>query len=152
MENRPTFRIARSLDDLVKVFIVRGIVFLEEQRVSYRDEMDAHEHAAIHILGEIEGEPIAAGRIRFIGPSAKLERLAVRKPYRGRGYGDELVRFAMYVARDRGFNEFRLNAQIAARDFYARHGFHICGDNFIEANIEHCPMVREDEPQGRVDI
>jgi predicted GNAT family N-acyltransferase len=144
MENRPTFRIARSLDDLIKVFIVRGIVFLDEQHVSYHEEMDEHEHAAIHILGEIDGEPIAAGRIRFTGPCAKLERLAVRRPYRGRGYGDRLVRFAMDVARNMGFNQFRLNAQITVRDFYAKHGFRVCGENFVEANIEHCPMIHED--------
>jgi predicted GNAT family N-acyltransferase len=144
MENRPTFRIARSMDDLIKVFVVRGIVFLDEQRVSYREEMDEHEHAAIHILGEIDGEPVAAGRIRFLDAFAKLERLAVRKPYRGNGYGDQLMRFAMEVARDRGFSKFRLNAQVAVRDFYARHGFQVCGENFMEANIEHCPMIRED--------
>jgi predicted GNAT family N-acyltransferase len=144
MENRPTFRIARSLDDLIKVFIVRGIVFMDEQHVSYHEEMDEHEHAAIHILGEIDGEPIAAGRIRFTGPCAKLERLAVRRPYRGRGYGDRLVRFAMDVARNMGFNQFRLNAQITVRDFYAKHGFRVCGENFVEANIEHCPMIHED--------
>lgn len=144
MENRPTFRIARSLDDLVKVFIVRGIVFMDEQHVACREEMDEHEHAAIHILGEIDGEPIAAGRIRFTDSFAKLERLAVRKPYRGRGYGDQLVRFAMDVARGMGFNRFKLNAQVAVRDFYTRHGFRVCGENLMEANIEHCPMIHED--------
>jgi predicted GNAT family N-acyltransferase len=143
MDNRPTFRIARSLDDLIKVFVVRGIVFLDEQHVSYREEMDEHEHAAIHILGETDGEPVAAGRIRFLDSFAKLERLAVRKPYRGNGYGDQLMRFAMGVARDMGFSKFRLNAQVAVRDFYARHGFRVCGENFMEANIEHCPMIRE---------
>ncbi|MBN1362242.1 MAG: GNAT family N-acetyltransferase [Sedimentisphaerales bacterium] len=144
MENRPTFRIARSLDDLTKVFIVRGIVFMGEQQISYHEEMDAHEHAAIHLLGELDGEPIAAGRIRVTGTCAKLERLAVREPFRGRGYGDELVRFALDVARERGFRTFRLNAQITVRDFYARHGFRVCGENFLEASIEHCPMLRED--------
>jgi len=117
---------------------------MDEQHVRYGQEMDEHEHAAIHILGELDGEPIAAGRIRFTGPFAKLERLAVRKPYRGRGYGDQLVRFAMDVARGMGSNRFKLNAQLAVRDFYARHGFRVCGENFTEANIEHCPMIRED--------
>lgn len=144
MENRPIFRIAQSLDDLIKVFVVRGIVFLDEQHVSYQEEMDEHEHAAIHILGEIDGEPIAAGRVRLLGSFAKLERLAVRKPYRGNGYGDQLMRFAMEVARDLGFSRFKLNAQLTVRDFYGRHGFQVCGENFMEANIEHCPMIRED--------
>ncbi len=144
MENGLTFRIARSLDDLTKIFIVRGIVFMGEQQISYREEMDEHEHAAIHLVGELGDEPVAAGRIRLFGTFAKLERLAVREPYRGRGYGDALVRFALDVARERGFHTFKLNAQLTVRDFYARHGFHICGENFLEANIEHCPMLRED--------
>jgi predicted GNAT family N-acyltransferase len=144
MEDRPTFGITRSLDDLIKVFIVRGIVFMDEQHVRYQEEMDAHEHTAVHILGQINGEPIAAGRIRYEGPFAKLERLAVRKEYRRQGYGDELLLFAMGVARDAGFTKFKLHAQIAAKAFYSRHGFKVQGAPFMEAGIEHCLMVRED--------
>lgn len=143
-EKRPTFRIGHSLDDLIKVFIVRGIVFMGEQGIRFGEEMDEHEHAAVHLLGELDGEPIAAGRVRVVQACAKLERLAVRRPYRGRGYGDDLVRFALEVARDQGLRTFRLNAQITVRAFYARHGFKVCGENFFEANIEHCPMIRED--------
>ena len=58
------FRIARSLDDLLKAYIVRAIVFIDEQRTPYAIEMDPHEHSAVHIIGEAEGEPFAAGRIR----------------------------------------------------------------------------------------
>jgi len=47
------FRIATTSGDLIKVFIVRGIVFLEEQNVPYSIEMDEHESTATHILGEI---------------------------------------------------------------------------------------------------
>ena len=54
------FRIATNPDDLIKVFIVRGIVFLEEQNVPYAIEMDDYENSATHILGEIDGEPFAA--------------------------------------------------------------------------------------------
>jgi predicted GNAT family N-acyltransferase len=132
------------VDDLIKAFIVRGIVFMDEQHVSYREEVDEHEHAAVHILGELDGEPIAAGRIRFLGSFAKLERLALRKEYRGRGYRSELLRFAMDVARDSGYSTFKLHAQVTAQPFYLKHGFTIRGDTFLEADIEHCLMVREE--------
>jgi predicted GNAT family N-acyltransferase len=144
MDSQPTFRIARSLDDLIQAFIVRGIVFIDEQRVSYREEMDEHEHAAIHVLGEMAGEPMAAGRVRFLGPYAKLERLAVRREYRGRGYGSALLCFTMEVARERGFHKFKLHAQTSALDFYRKHGFKIQGETFLEANIEHRLMTKED--------
>lgn len=149
MESQPTFRIARSLDDLIKVFIVRGIVFMDEQHVSYREEMDEYEHAALHILGEINEEPMAAARIRFDGPFAKIERMAVRKEYRRRGYGSELLRFVMQVARDAGFGKFKLHAQLPAREFYAKHGFQTRGETFLEANIKHCLMIKEDPSPER---
>ena len=117
---------------------------MHEQHVGYRDEMDEHEHAALHILGELDEEPIAAGRIRFIGAFAKIERLALRKEYRGRGYGDELLRFALEVARGLGFSKFKLHAQVAAKPFYARHGFKSQGETFLEANIQHRLMTKGD--------
>jgi predicted GNAT family N-acyltransferase len=145
MEERPTFRVVQSLDDLIKAYLVRGIVFVSEQRIGYREEIDEHEHAAVHVLGELGGEPIAAARIRFLGAFAKLERMAVRKEYRRRGYGSALLSFALQVARDHGFTRFKLHAQTSALPFYARHGFQPQGEIFHEVNIEHCLMVKEEE-------
>jgi predicted GNAT family N-acyltransferase len=138
------FRIVTSLDDLIKVFIVRGIVFLEEQRVPYSIEMDEHEYSALHILGEIESEPIASGRLRFSGEWAKLERIAVRKQYRKKGFGHQLVEYMLQVARQRGFRKYKMHAQLQLRDYYAKHGFKVQGDKFKEANIDHYLMIRED--------
>ena len=139
------FRIAESFDDLVKAAVVRGIVFLGEQHTSYVIEKDEHEPTAVHILGEIDGEPVAAGRIRFLGEFAKLERLAVRKEWRGRGIGSRLIEFMMQAARDRGAGKFKLHAQLTTKGFYARHGFQAMGDVFMETGIEHCLMVREEQ-------
>ena len=141
---RPTFRIAQSLDDLLKAFIVRGIVFMGEQHVSYALEKDEHEHAAVHILGETGEEPVAAGRIRFLGEHARLERLAVREEWRGLGHGSRLLGFMMDVARSRGFAKFKLNAQVTSKVFYLKHGFRVVGETFMEAGMEHCLMLRED--------
>ena len=138
------FRVAQSLDDYVKAVAVRAIVFVGEQGTSYAIERDEHEHASVHILGEIDGEPVAAGRIRAVDGYAKLERLAVRKEWRGRGHGDGLIEFMMQAARGLGFTRFKLHAQVAAKDFYARHGFTVVGDTFIEADIEHCLMVKDE--------
>jgi predicted GNAT family N-acyltransferase len=136
------FRTARCLDDLRKVFVVRGIVFVEEQQTSYALEVDEQEHACVHILGEIDGEPFAAGRIRFTEGWAKMERIAVRKAYRGRGLGGELLLFMLETARQLGARAFKLHAQTPVRAFYEKYGFQVRGDSFLEAGIEHCLMVR----------
>jgi len=138
------FRIVTSLDDLIKVFIVRGIVFLEEQQVPYSIEMDEHEYRALHILGEIDAEPIASGRLRFCGEWAKLERIAVRKQYRNKGLGHQLVEYMLQVARQHGVRKYKMHAQVQLRDYYTKHGFKVQGDKFKEANIDHYLMIRED--------
>ncbi len=137
------FKVVETLDELIKAFIVRGIVFMEEQGVSCAIEKDAQEHSALHIIGELAGEPIAAARIRFLGEYAKIERLAVRKQWRGRGYGIQLLDFAITTARQQGFKKFKLHAQTTALAFYAKHGFEAVGDLFLEADIEHRLMVKD---------
>lgn len=150
LENGPAtsaamFKIVDSLDELIKVFIVRGIVFIDEQKVPYRIEMDEHELSALHILGELDGEPIAAGRLRFLGKWAKLERIAVRKEHRNQGYGHAIVDYMLDVARTQGYHKFKMHAQAYLCDFYARHGFQVQGKLFKEADIDHYLMVREEE-------
>ncbi len=134
---------ASSLDDLVKVFVVRGIVFCSEQQVAYSLERDAHDCGAIHILGEVDGEPAAAGRIRAVEGWAKLERIAVRRRFRGSGLGHRLTEFMLQTARQAGFFRFRMHAQAHLEDFYRRHGFRPRGEVFDEAGIDHVLMTLE---------
>jgi predicted GNAT family N-acyltransferase len=138
------FRVVESKDDLRKVFAVRAIVFCEEQLVPYGIELDKYEESAIHVLGELEDEPIAAGRLRFIGEYAKLERLAVRKSYRGKGYGNLLLKYLLDLAREHGFSKFKLHAQVASEKFYLGHGFKPEGEEFLEADIAHRLMLKHD--------
>jgi predicted GNAT family N-acyltransferase len=139
------FRICSTLDDLGKAFMVRAIVFMEEQQVAYAEEVDKLEHSALHILGEIEGEPMAAARMRFLGEYAKLERIAVRKSWRGRGLGHDLVEYMLEIAREKGFRKFKMHAQAHLVDFYRVHGFEPQGEMFQEAKIDHFVMVKQDE-------
>ena len=135
---------ARSLDDLIKVFVVRGIVFCSGQAVSYELERDEYDCSAIHILGEVGGEPAAAGRIRAVSGCAKLERIAVRRRFRGHGFGHRLTDFMVAVGRQSGFSRFKMHAQAHLEDFYRTHGFRSRGEVFDEAGIDHVLMVLEE--------
>lgn len=137
------FRIVSSQDDMQKAFAVRAIVFVEEQNCPYQIEVDGKDFSALHILGEIDGQPFAAARMRFLGEYVKLERLAIRKSYRGLGYGKQLLRFMMDTAREAGFHKMKLHAQTQALDFYRKQGFQPKGEIFFEADIEHRLMVLE---------
>ena len=139
-----TFQIATSAEALAKALAVREIVFCGEQGIAYAIEHDDHDADSLHVLGEQAGAPIAAGRIRFVDDYAKLERIAVLKEQRGKGDGRALTEFMLALAHQRGFTRCRLNAQAHLVHFYAAHGFRPCGPHFLEADIDHCPMLRDD--------
>jgi predicted GNAT family N-acyltransferase len=138
------FKVVTNLDDLIRVFTVRDIVFIEEQKVPYKIERDKYDYSSIHVLGEDNGEPFAAGRIRPVGEYAKLERIAIRKQYRGKHLGHKLTDFMLETARSRGFKKFKLHAQTYLANFYKKHGFEIIGEMFKEAGIDHYLMIRND--------
>ncbi|MBU6391244.1 MAG: GNAT family N-acetyltransferase [Planctomycetota bacterium] len=138
------FKVVTNLDDLIKVFAIRGIVFVEEQKVPYKIERDEYDFTATHILGEDNREPFASGRIRTQGEYAKLERVAIRKSYRGKKLGHKLTEFMISVAKKQGFKKFKVHAQVCLVDFYRKHGFEVVGDVFREANIDHYLMIRDD--------
>ena len=108
------FRRIKSSEDLNKCFVVRAIVFMDEQTCPYEEEFDGLDESAIHILGEENGEPFACGRIRFLDDTAKLERLAIRRAWRGKKYGNELLKKMIEIAQNEGFSKFKLHAQCQA--------------------------------------
>ena len=139
-----SIKVASSPGDRLRAFMVRCVVFCGEQGVPYDIEHDEFEDTAVHVLGEIHGEPVAAGRLRCLPDYAKLERIAVRAPWRNRGIGAEITRYLMRLARERGYANYRMTAQAHLEAFYGRLGFRAVGEVFMEADIEHLLMVRED--------
>ncbi|MES1196246.1 MAG: GNAT family N-acetyltransferase [Steroidobacter sp.] len=137
------YKVCESLDDVVKCIAVRCIVFCGEQNISYLLERDEHDAGAIHILGTVDGEPVAAARLRYLNGYAKLERIAVRAPWRGKSFGLGITQFMIDRAKEQGFTVFKLNAQSHLENFYARLGFSTYGPHFMEAGIDHCPMKLE---------
>jgi predicted GNAT family N-acyltransferase len=119
---------------------VREIVFVQEQQVPLEEEWDALDPHCVHVIARADdGTPIGTGRLT---PEHKIGRMAVLKPWRGRGIGDAMLLALIDEAQQRGWREVSLNAQVSAIDFYLRHGFEPYGDRFREAGIEHQAMRR----------
>lgn len=138
-----SIRLATDAQDVLKVMVVRGIVFIEEQGVDWEGEIDGFEQEAVHVLGEVEGQPVASGRLRLLDDGwAKLERIAVRPRWRGRGIARQMVRFLLDEGTRRGASRFKLHAQVYLEDFYAEFGFIREGEVFSECGIDHLLMVR----------
>ena len=127
------------------MMVVRGIVFIEEQGVDWEGEIDEFEDSSIHILGEVDGQPVASGRLRMFPDGwAKLERIAIRPRWRGNGYAKGVVQMLLEEAARLGAAKLKLHAQVYLEDFYGEFGFHREGAVFDECGIDHILMIRED--------
>ncbi len=125
--------------ELDKAFAIRKQVFCVEQNVSEEIEMDEFDAVAIHILAYIDDKPVGTARWRFTEEGAKMERFAVLKEYRGKGIGEELVKYTLDKLKDNDF--IYLNAQESVIKFYEKFGFEVVGDCFFEADIPHKRMI-----------
>ena len=130
---------------------VRETVFVAEQQVPLEEEWDDLDPQCRHVIArDLQDQPIGTGRLT---PEHKIGRMAVLSEWRGRGVGDALLVALIDQARTLGWTEVKLNAQVSAEGFYARHGFEPFGERFMEAGIEHQAMRRALEPmssEGRV--
>ena len=132
---------ATSYDDL---HAVRRAVFIEEQRVPEALEWDDVDERCYHVLAvSDDGSPIGTGRLL---PDGHIGRMAVLRQWRGQGVGSAILQMLLDLARKDGLQAIALNAQTHAIGFYARHGFTVFGDEFLDAGIPHRKMRIQLEP------
>jgi len=141
--NRPDFSVRAAVwqEDAPALKAIRTRVFVKEQGVPQEMEWDEADNTSLHFMAcSDQGEPIGTARLMANG---QIGRMAVLKPWRGRGVGDALLTAALNQALTMGYPPPFLNAQASAVDFYARHGFRARGQRFMEAGIPHYKMELE---------
>jgi predicted GNAT family N-acyltransferase len=138
----------RNEDDLQAARDIRTQVFVEEQDCDPEEEWDGHDETSRHVLGIVDGTPVATARWRAVPHgeevTAKLERFAVRPAHRGKGYGTQLVEAVLDDAKHAGFDTFVLHSQAHLEDWYEQFGFRSTGQCFEEAGIPHVEMIKRD--------
>ena len=141
---KPTITIADWTQQRQAASALRRQVFVVEQGVPEALELDEMDAVSLHALAYDDHGPLATGRLL---PDGHIGRMAVRRDARGAGAGSAVLRALMERARQRGDREVVLHAQLAAQDFYARHGFAPEGEIFMDAGIEHIAMRRRFSPE-----
>lgn len=131
-------KIAESQKDIQDGLNIRKTVFVEEQGVSLDAEIDEFENESKHIVLYHNNTPAAVGRYRnYKDGYAKVERVAVLKPYRKYGYGKDVMKFINQKASEEGYKGTVLNGQSHAKGFYEKLGYITEGDEFLEEGIPH---------------
>jgi predicted GNAT family N-acyltransferase len=135
-------RLATTTADRDAVFAVRHEVFVVGQNVPLDIERDDEDATAEHVLAEIDGQVVGAGRLVVDGARGVLGRLAVLDTSRGNGLGASLVSLIEDRARARGCSVLELHAQTYVREFYERLGYGAYGEEYDEAGIAHISMSK----------
>lgn len=134
-------------DQLKECFKVRFKVFVDEQQVPEHLEMDEKDESpeACHHLLILEGEQaVATGRWYEYQPqTAKLQRVAVLKEYRGQSLGKQIILAMEQQARELNCTSSILDAQCQAEGFYDQLGYKVIStEPFYDAGILHVRMKK----------
>lgn len=125
-----------------KSLTIRQEVFINEQEIDSRLEIDEHENDCTYFL-TFFGEDIAStGRLRICGNKIKFERVATLKNFRGKHCGKKLMEEMLRYAKI-NHPELKpfMHAQLSAVSFYESIGWVKMGEEFSEAGIPHHAMT-----------
>jgi putative N-acetyltransferase (TIGR04045 family) len=125
-------------------FDIRREVFVNEQRLFVKSDMDKHDDDpdTLHALGFCDGVPVGAVRLFPLrGELWQGDRLAVLLPYRTVGLGSPLVRLAVAEAAARGGNRMVAHIQIGNVAFFRRLGWELDGTPETYHGMPHQPMA-----------
>lgn len=137
------YKLVSSDRELKAAFEVRRQVFVKEQNISEDLTFDSHDRQALHMV-VMDGErAIGTARVLLLSNNqAKLERMAILKPFRRRGIGRRIICYLIEELSKRQVEQVLLHAQYAVVAFYKSCGFEESGSPFCEVGIKHVKMQR----------
>ena len=138
------YKIVESGHELKGAFAVRRKVFVEEQGISQDIQLDSHDDEALQMVVKDGDRVIGTARVLFPAPNvAKIERMAILRPFRRKGIGSGMVSFLNEELKNRQISKAVLHAQHSAVAFYKSCGFVELDTPFYEAGIIHLRMERK---------
>ncbi|MEE2954057.1 MAG: GNAT family N-acetyltransferase [Bacteroidota bacterium] len=124
-----------------QAFSIRNEVFVIEQAVDKEEEYEFEEESIHFILFE-NNKACATARYRETKNGIKLERFAVLKEDRGKGYGMQILLKMLEDIQEINKTKY-LHAQVQVVPFYEKVGFKKVGRIFEEAEIMHYKMIKQ---------
>ena len=140
MKQSLEIRFIQNKKDYDEILDVRHRVFVREQKVPSSLEFDELDGEATHVIVKLRNETIGCARIRSIEGKLKLERIAILKEHRKKGFGTRLVNYLIEYCKRRKIKEIVIHAQYSRKRFYEGFGFQWRGAPFSEAGIKHIEM------------
>ncbi|QHQ33685.1 GNAT family N-acetyltransferase [Algicella marina] len=141
---------AETIEDIMRVTAIRAAVYMTEQDYGYEEEFDGNDFCATHLIGWVGQEPAACLRIRYFGGFAKIERVAVRPPFRNTRIVFTLVRAAFQHCTRKGFSKVVGHAREDLIPLYKMFGCKVAERSkdtgvYADSNFLYMEMIWEGE-------
>ena len=130
--------VAVNKKEIIDNFLVRGEVFIIGQNIDYKIEFDGLDNDCVLFTAYIEDTPVGAARLY----KNKVGRVATIDSYRKKGVATKMMSYIEEYAKNNGFTELVLNAQLYIKEFYLNQGYTPIGEIFQEADIDHIKMFK----------
>jgi ElaA protein len=135
-----------SLHELYSLLQLRSLVFVVEQNCVYQD-IDGKDEKALHLLGNFKGKIVAYARLFKAGDyfdNASIGRVIIHPEARDKKFGHELMKQAIAgIATYFNESKITISAQLYLKKFYESHDFIQTSEMYLEDDIEHIEMKRE---------
>ena len=126
--------------ELYEMLKARAEIFVVEQNCVYQD-LDDKDYTSLHVFYE-EDEKVAAYLRAFSKHEEIVQIGRVLTLNHGTGLGGRLLKAGIDQIREKMHQkQIYIEAQCYATGYYAREGFEICSDEFLEDGIPHVQMV-----------
>ncbi|MBO5065399.1 MAG: GNAT family N-acetyltransferase [Clostridia bacterium] len=122
---------------------IRETVFLDEQ--GFEKEYDENDNVAKHIVVYDNKTAVATCRVYWDKEvnCYHVGRIAVLKPYRGKGLGIRIVTEAEKLVKELGGKEVFISGQLRVAEFYKNKlGYTQYGDTYSEENVPHVALKK----------
>jgi predicted GNAT family N-acyltransferase len=144
---RISVRVARTFDEILQAYVIRGLVYVGEQGCPYGEEFDGNDAVATHLVAYYGSEPAGTLRLRWFAEFAKLERAAVRREHRRAGILRHLTETAVAIAMRKGYRRIYATSQVDRLPVWARLGFRpVDKPGFAFSDYHYIPVERILEP------
>jgi ElaA protein len=142
--------VLKKFDDLLPselyaIMQLRNEVFVVEQNCVYQDADDKDIHS-YHLCGWNDFTLAAYSRILPTGLAyekySSIGRVVSSPKYRGTGIGKELIAHSItHTQLLYPTSDIKIGAQLYLKKFYESFGFMQDGEEYLEDNIPHIPML-----------
>ncbi len=133
-----------TISEFVDAIMIRVDVFITEQGFKPGWEPDENDKTARNFVAIIGDKIAGTARFRESEPGTiKIERMATKKEYRGRGIGKAILDFMIEEIKKLNPKKIFANCQVQAQDFYEKCGFKPASKPYDFEGVMHIDMEIE---------